>query len=378
MMDQPGLQILTIDSAPADDNDVTAAWERARFTARHGTTAEVHATHGRAWSLVERMEQSERRTLPFLRELSAAYSVALMRDGDIQRAVPVVDSGLADRPGDLALTYHRGDFARRMGDWDQAESLLTSCFKLRVASALRADDTPFRTVKPAFRLAQLQLARGKINDAWKQLDRALSFDDEHVPSRCLGVTALLAMGAGKEASALMAELMVAHPESQDVRLSAGALAWLQGDTRGAQRLWTTAIGQTDAGHRARCHLAVAELCAGRKSEAVRHLNHTADRCLETAAARLLVSVSTAEAYWRSTAFEPKYLIRALGCWLRELKIVGSKSLLLNFSKNAFAYRSQVPGIDRLLTPAKRSAPPASVRSLRSVEATKGPTVVRVL
>ena len=46
-----------------------------------------------------------------------------------------------------------------------------------------------------------------------------------------------------------------------------------------------------------------------------------------------------------------------------------ENLLLNFSKNAFAYRSQVPGIDRLLTPAKRSAPPGSVRSLHSVEAT---------
>ena len=369
MMDQPGLQILTLDSAPADDHDVTAAWERARFTARGGTASEVRAAFGRAWSMVERLEKNERRELPFLRDLCADYSVALVHDGDIRRAVRVADAGLVDLPGDLALTFHRGDFARRLGDWDQAEALLTSCFKPRSVSTIRADDARFRTIEPTFRLAQLQLARGMINDAWKQVDRALSFDDEHVPSRCLGVTALLAMGAGKEAATLMGELMVAHPESEDVRLLAGALAWLQRDTDGAKALWTAAIGDTDAGHRARCHLAVAELCAGRKREAVRHLNNTADRCLETAAARLLVSVSTAEAYWRSTAFEPKRLIRALVCWLRELKIVGAEHLLLKFSENAFAYRSQVPGVDRLLTPARRSAPPVPIRSLRSVEAT---------
>ncbi len=329
-------------------DDLFSWYKLAVSLRRVSERAEQLVAWERAYDLAGEMSRSDRLEHLFLPLLYDGYAEALVNAGDITSALRVVARGLSDLPHAVELIWRRGDIAWRVGDIESAERYLRACFRPRPVDARYAVRQRCRTVDPATRLAEVAVDRGDFDGALRHINRALEFDPTHRPARVLGVRVALLHGDVNGATLGLSELLDESPTCAAVRLLGGELAWLQGDTDGAEELWHGLDPRTDEGHEAQCRRAVAAVAECRFDEATALLDEITDRDLDTAAARLMVSVICGRAWRRSNAFRGERLMHRLIGWLRELMCAEADEALTRFSVNAADYAEELPGIEQLL------------------------------
>ncbi len=256
-------------------------------------------------------------------------------------------------PESAALHLALGEFLERRGDLSRAQAEFRRC--LAFADAL--GDRQLATVRPRLGLARIALARGEIQAAWGEVQRALQSCPEDLEA--LLAAAALARGRGgpEELERFAREHRSAHPECRGLDFALGEEALLAADALGAARHLRAASGDPPSGLAA-LRLSQAMMAAGDVIGARALATSLAVELPQAALGVLSCDLLEGRNSDLQIDLDPEEAWLALAGWVEVLWRSGRRDLRERFVLRAEAVRETFPRLPALLARLSARAPEA--------------------
>jgi tetratricopeptide (TPR) repeat protein len=136
----------------------------------------------------------------------------LLDRGDLQNAIPQLQSVVNQGPDNVVARYNLGRAHAMKEEWELARKQYLEAIRIR------PDYVPAR-----LGLAQLQTARGEFEAALKSCDDILKFDKNNVGAKSIMAGAMMSMNRFADARVVLDALVAATPNSPDVLFQVGTL-----------------------------------------------------------------------------------------------------------------------------------------------------------
>ncbi len=206
---------------------------RAPFSARHALE--------RTAKLLERMDPAQVRLLSFPPEVAALLALEHDKDGDVERALAIAETGLSRHGPTANLVYVTARLQQKLGRF---RASFESFARLRAMDGKPAavPPEPGITGPAAFVGMAIALrAMGRNGAATRCLDHAVRVDPTHLDARIARARLALERGRVADATIDLAAARDAHPADSGVRLRLGAVLLAVGRSADAEAEFRAAI-----------------------------------------------------------------------------------------------------------------------------------------
>ena len=331
-----------------DPTDVFNAYKLAQTLSLEEEAYVQLVAFGAALQLAEELPAHQRSERPFLPLIYSGFAQALVRRGQLRRALDIADSGLAAFPQSIDLTFTRGDLARRTGSPEEALSYFEACLAAPADSPHISRDPRLATIEPALAIARLHFDARRFDAAREAVARVQTFDRESIEAKCLCIRLLFATGKIDDGFRDLESLANAAFNNADLCLLLGEVQWYRRDYKSSLLWFQKAAGSNDVGHTALAWFAMADIGVNGAANAESHLSLLADRDLTTAACRAILTVLVGTELHTDPCLPGERLRSHMIPWLEMLIDSGGQTPLATFHSNAARYAQRIPGIESIL------------------------------